>query len=184
MHERREVCCFWKGFSAIDRVNSWVSGHGDSFQCREMWWASSSTDDHIRTIGTKQSQPCLSPLIAVLVSGFEHTSTGRWRSAGNVELVPTLLSTPLKPEAHGLQAGLPAGFSKWRELWSVRENCRLLSCVWLQPLLMESFKFKGERLIHRSHRKQSCWSGRSLVLVRCFSAPQLIYFPSWFWRSH
>lgn len=31
-------------------------------------------------------------------------------SAGNVELVPTLLSTPLKPEAHRLQAGLPAGF--------------------------------------------------------------------------
>lgn len=96
-------------------------------------------------------------------------------SAGNVELVPTLLSTPLKPEAHGLQAGLPAGFSKWRELCDQSgETVDYLSCVWLQPLLMESFKFKEKRLIHK---KQPCWSGRSLAVVKCFSEPEMIYFP-------
>lgn len=32
--------------------------------------------------------------------------------AGGVELALTLLSIPLKSEAHGLQAGLPTGFPK------------------------------------------------------------------------
>lgn len=82
----------------------------------------------------KTELPLFQPTDASVVIGFwAHINRQMeellW-SAGNVELVPTLLSTSLKPEAHGLQAGLPAGFSKWRELCDQSgETVDYLSCV-------------------------------------------------------